>query len=101
MNDWNDLENSRIVRLNATLFPVSEFEASLYEKYNLRVEQVEANSPEEIVAHVENCDALFAISVSLPEAVVSSLSRCRVISRPSAPALTKSMWRWRLERVFW
>ena len=81
MNDWNDLENSRIVRLNATLFPVSEFEASLYEKYNLRVEQVEANSPEEIVAHVENCDALFAISVSLPEAVVSSLSRCRVISR--------------------
>jgi D-3-phosphoglycerate dehydrogenase len=81
MRNWSDLENCRIVRLNATLFPVSEFEASLYEKYNLRPVQVEANSPEEIIPHVEDCDALFAISVSLPEAVVSSLSRCRVISR--------------------
>ena len=81
MRNWSDLENCRIVRLNATLFPVSEFEASLYEKYNLRPVQVEANSPEEIIPHVEDCDALFAISVSLPEAVVSSLSRCRAISR--------------------
>ena len=81
MKNWNNLENCHIVRLNATLFPVSKFEASLYEKYNLRVEQVEANSPEEIIPHVENCDALFAISVSLPEAVISNLSRCRVISR--------------------
>ena len=81
MRNWSDLENCRIVRLNATLFPVSEFEAYLYEKYNLRPVQVEANSPEEIIPHVEDCDALFAISVSLPGAVVSSLSRCRVISR--------------------
>ena len=81
MRNWSDLENCRIVRLNATLFPVSEFETSLYEKYNLSPVQVEANSPEEIIPHVEDCDALFAISVSLPEAVVSSLSRCRVISR--------------------
>ena len=81
MRNWSDLENCRIVRLNATLFPVSEFETSLYEKYNLSPVQVEANSPEEIIPDVEDCDALFAISVSLPEAVVSSLSRCRVISR--------------------
>ena len=81
MRNWSDLENCRIVRLNATLFPVSECEAYLYEKYNLRPVQVEANSPEEITPHVEDCDALFAISVSLPGAVVSSLSRCRVISR--------------------
>ncbi len=81
MRKWSDLENCRIVRLNATLFPVSEFEASLYEKYDLKPVQVEANLPEEIIPRVEDCDALFAISVSLPEAVVSSLSRCRVISR--------------------
>ena len=81
MRNWSDLENCRIVRLNATLFPVSEFEASLYEKYDLKPVQVEANLPEEIIPRVEDCDALFAISVSLPEAVVSSLSRCRVISR--------------------
>ena len=84
MRSWSDLENCRIVRLNATLFPVSEFEASLYEKYNLRPLQIEANSREEIIPHVEDCDALFAISVSLPETVVSSLSRCRVISRLGA-----------------
>ena len=81
MRNWSDLENCRIVRLNATLFPVSEFEASLYEKYDLKPVQVEANLPEEIIPRVEDCDALFAISVSLSEAVVSSLSRCRVISR--------------------
>ena len=81
MRNWSDLENCRIVRLNATLFPVSEFEASLYEKYDLKPVQVEANLPEEIIPRVEDCDALFAISVSLPEAVVSSLSRCRAISR--------------------
>ena len=81
MRNWNELEHCRIVRLNATLFPVGEIEASLYEKYNLKPVQVEANLPEEIIPHVEDCDALFAISVSLPEAVVSSLSRCRVISR--------------------
>ena len=81
MRNWSYLEKCRIVRLNASLFPVSEFEASLYEGFNLRPVQVEANSPDEIVPHVENCDALFAISVSLPESVISSLSRCRVISR--------------------
>ena len=81
MRNWSYLEKCRIVRLNASLFPVSEFEASLYEEFNLSPVQVEANSPDEIVPHVENCDALFAISVSLPESVISSLSRCRVISR--------------------
>ena len=81
MRNWSYLEKCRIVRLNASLFPVSEFEASLYEEFDLRPVQVEANSPDEIVPHVENCDALFAISVSLPESVISSLSRCRVISR--------------------
>ena len=60
MRNWSELEHWRIVRLNATLFPVSEFEASLYEKYNLRPVQVEANSPEEIIPHIEDCDALFA-----------------------------------------
>jgi D-3-phosphoglycerate dehydrogenase / 2-oxoglutarate reductase len=81
MKDWSDLGSCRIVRLNATLFPVSAFEASVYQKYNLNPVQVEAYTPEEIIPHVADCDALFAISVSLPEAVISHLSRCQVISR--------------------
>ena len=67
--------------MNAALFPVGEIEAALCEEYHLRPVQVEANSPEEIIPYVADCDALFAVSVSLPEAVVSNLSRCRVISR--------------------
>ncbi len=81
MRNWSNLEDCRIVRLNATLFPVGEIEAALCEKYHLRPVEVEANSPEEIIPHVADCDALFAVSVSLPDTVVSRLSRCRVISR--------------------
>lgn len=81
MRNWSNLEKCRIVRLNATLFPVGEIEADLCEKYHLRPVQVEANSPEEIIPYVADCDALFAVAVSLPEEVISSLSRCRVISR--------------------
>lgn len=82
--DWSRLENFRVVRLNATLFPVSAYEAGLYRQYGLRPVEVEASSPEAIIPHVAGCDALFAISVSLPAVVVEALERCRVISRLGA-----------------
>ena len=75
------LQHCHIVRLNATLFPVNLFEANLYEQYGLRPIQVEANAPEEIIPHVRDCDAVFAISVSLPKQVIESLARCQIISR--------------------
>jgi len=77
----SNLRDFRVVRLNATLFPVSEYEASLYRQYNLRPVEVEANTPADIIPHVADCDALFAISVALPAPVVEKLERCRVISR--------------------
>jgi len=43
--------------------------------------QVEANTPEEIIPHVRECDALFVISSALPTRVIESLESCRVISR--------------------
>jgi D-3-phosphoglycerate dehydrogenase len=81
MSTWNHLRNFSVVRLNTTLFPVNAFEAELYRKYNLNPVQVEAYTPEEIIPHVVDSAAIFAVSVALPEVVIESLSHCRVISR--------------------
>ena len=64
--NWSHLSGRKLVRLNATLFPVSKFETELCQKYHLNPLQIEANTPNEIIPYVSDCDALFAISVSLP-----------------------------------
>src|SRR5579859_496058 len=84
MRNWSRLQDCRVVRLNATLFPPSPYELSLYRQYQLNPIQVEANTPDDIIPWVADCDALFAISVALPTAVVDRLDRCRVISRLGA-----------------
>jgi len=71
----------RIVRLNAHLSPVSDFEAEQHRLHGLAPIQVEANTPGEIIPHAKDCDALFVISSALPTPVIESLARCRVISR--------------------
>ena len=81
MRDWSSLRDFRVVRLNATLFPPSAYETDLYRQYHLSPILAEANTPDDILPWVADCDALFAISVSLPAKVVDSLERCRVISR--------------------
>lgn len=81
MRDWSGLQYFRVVRLNAELFPPSAFEADLCRHYHLNPIEVEANTPDDIIPWVADCDALFAISVALPAAVVEKLDRCRVISR--------------------
>lgn len=80
----NDFSRFTVVRLNATLFPITESEAELYGKYHFEILEAEANKPEEIIPHVAECDALFAVSVPLPKSVIDCLSRCRVISRLGA-----------------
>ncbi len=74
----------KILRLNAKLFPVAAFEASLYRRYGIEPIEVEADTPAAILAHAADCDALFAISVALPAEVVNGLEKCRVISRLGA-----------------
>lgn len=81
MSTWSHLKDCKIVRLNAELMPVNRFEAAMYRHYGITPILVEATTPDEIIPIVENCDALFAISVSLPEEVVNSLKQCKVISR--------------------
>src|SRR3972149_4167489 len=82
--DWSNLRNFRVVRLNATLFPVNDYEAALYRQYALRPIEVEANTPEAIIPHVAECDALFASSVALPAPVVEALKPWHVVSQLGA-----------------
>jgi D-3-phosphoglycerate dehydrogenase len=80
MRDWKHLADAKVVRLNATLHP-NDYEFGLYQKYGLNPIFCEPYYPEEIIPYVEDCDALFAVSVNLPTQVIKSLKRCKVISR--------------------
>jgi D-3-phosphoglycerate dehydrogenase len=80
MGKWSHLTGAKVIRLNATLHP-NPFDAELYQKYELNPVFCEPYTPDEIIPYVEDCDALFAVSVSLPTVVIKSLRRCKVISR--------------------
>jgi D-3-phosphoglycerate dehydrogenase len=80
MSTWQGLAEAHVVRLNATLHP-NVHEAAIYQQYGLTPIFCEPSTPEEIIPYVEECDALFAVSVKLPTAVIRSLKRCKVISR--------------------
>jgi D-3-phosphoglycerate dehydrogenase / 2-oxoglutarate reductase len=72
------------VRLNAVSYPVEEGEHHELAKADAKLIAIEGQTPEEIVAAAENCDALLVISASVPSSVVGRLGRCRVISRLGA-----------------
>jgi phosphoglycerate dehydrogenase-like enzyme len=75
------LHSRKIVRLNAELHPVTPYEQVCYDLYGLNPERVEAHSVEEIIPHVADADAVFAVSVKLPAPVIQAMARCQVISR--------------------
>jgi D-3-phosphoglycerate dehydrogenase len=81
MSDWNHLQDFRVVRLNAELSPMSQYERDLFGEHHLHPFEVEANTPATIIPRVADYDAIFVVSTALPEGVIESLSRCRVISR--------------------
>jgi D-3-phosphoglycerate dehydrogenase len=74
----------KVVRLNAALFPVDDYEAELYRRYDLRPVEAEASTLADILAAAGDADAVLAVSVALPAGVVAGLERCRVISRLGA-----------------
>ncbi len=81
MSNWSHLEDFRVVRLNSELSPMSQYERDLFREHHLHPFEVEANTPDTIVPRVADHDAIFVVSTALPEGVIESLSRCRVISR--------------------
>jgi len=76
-----DLSAFRVVRLDAHLFPVDDFEREQWRRYNLQPVEAETNTPGELIRSLAGCDALFAVSNSMPHQVIETLSQCRVISR--------------------
>ena len=81
MRRWTTVADARIVRLNAELHPVTEFEREQYGRFGLRPLEVEARTPAEIIPHVAQADAVFAVSVTLPEPVIRAMAHCLVIAR--------------------
>lgn len=78
---FNDL---KIVRLNAEMHGVTEYEEAALRHYGMTPIRVEARTPEEIIPIVHDADAVFAVSVLLPREVIDSMERCKVISRMGA-----------------
>lgn len=81
MNRWEHLKSFKVVRLNAEIMPVRSFEERLHQHYGLAPLRVEANTSEEQLPHLQDCDALFIISAPLKPEVVERLEKCRLISR--------------------
>jgi len=76
-----DLSQFKVVRLSATTFPVTDFERSVIEHHGLHIQEVEITDPDELIACVEDCDAVFIITNYLPADALDRMTKCRVISR--------------------
>lgn len=74
----------RLVRLNATLFPVRAAEAACYRRYGLLPAEVEVQEPRQMVACLAEADAVMIVSAHLPGGVILAMRRCRIISRLGA-----------------
>lgn len=75
------LEDFRVVRLNAVVNPIPALETELCRRYGINPIPVDVETPEELIPHVADCDALFVVAAQLPRAVIDSLKHCRLISR--------------------
>jgi len=75
-----DLTTAKILRLNATLFPVSEVEWKKYNEFGLQPLLTESKGPE-ILNVAGDCSALLVVSESLDAEVLNGLHHCKVISR--------------------
>ena len=81
MPPQTDLSQFKVVRLNARISPVDDYEANLYRRHGISPQLVETNRPDEIIPAVQDCDALLVVSSALPAIVIEAMNRCRIISR--------------------
>jgi phosphoglycerate dehydrogenase-like enzyme len=75
------VRGSRVVRLNARLFPPDDRERALFARYGIEPVLVEANEPDAVITGTAGSDAVCVVSTAMPAPVMESLSRCRVVSR--------------------
>ncbi|MBP86155.1 MAG: hypothetical protein CMJ64_05485 [Planctomycetaceae bacterium] len=74
----------KVVRLNAKLFPITEFEQEKYDEHHITPLPIEAASREVLIRNVRDADAVMVVSQSLPAEIVETMQRCRVICRLGA-----------------
>lgn len=79
-----DFSSFKIVRLNAELFPITDFEREKYDELGMTPIAIEVRSPEELAECVKDADAVLVVSQSLPGDVIRGMQRCRVICRLGA-----------------
>ncbi|MDA1051295.1 MAG: C-terminal binding protein [Planctomycetota bacterium] len=79
-----DLSSYKVVRLNAELFPITEFEQQKYAEHRITPVAIEAASRDELTRSVQDADAVMVVSQSLPAEVIETMQRCRVICRLGA-----------------
>ncbi|MEE2658870.1 MAG: C-terminal binding protein [Candidatus Latescibacterota bacterium] len=75
------IEDPVVVRLNAEMFPISEPERKLLDRFGLRPIEVEEARPERIIPHVRSADAVCVVSTQLSAPIIDSMERCQLISR--------------------
>jgi len=76
-----DLSRTRVVRLNAEMFPISATERRLLQRYGVQPVEIEAANPEQILKHVRDAHVICVVSAKLPAAVIDHLDECVLISR--------------------
>ncbi len=76
-----DLQQFRVVRLNAQVNPIPPLETELCQRYGINPIPIDTYTPEALIPLVEDCDALFVVAAQLPPVVIDSLQHCRLISR--------------------
>jgi len=73
--------NYKIVRLTAPIFSTNETELAAFAAQGLPVTVVDAEDPDELIAHVQDADIVTLIGTKLPTRVVEAMPQCRAIAR--------------------
>lgn len=76
------MENWKAVRLNVESFPVVEHERELLKEAGIaRLEEINGDTPEQIVAAAHDADVLIVQAAKVGRGVIERLDRCRHICR--------------------
>ncbi len=78
------LGGRRVLRLNASLCPPSEFERAEWARAGIAPVEAEAKTVEKLVHLVAGAAGMFALSVSPPTLVVAGMDRGRGAARGAA-----------------
>ena len=74
-------EEFKIVRLTAPIFKPEAYEAAAFAAQHLHPLIVDAEAPEDIIAHVADADVVALIGTRLPTRIVEAMAKCRCIAR--------------------